>query len=147
MKKKKTQKQLPPSTQDSIYTYTFNNKVTLAANEQRKGDKENLTHDTSTNFDQKCIHEALKHIVCVNRGYNYQVWLCTFSKTLSNSTKLDQWYQENCPKILTNLLRKSKNLFSHTDSQHFDYHIRVSVSHFNFYHTWKIIKNILMDLY
>lgn len=64
-RRRKHKKQLPPSTQDSIYTYTFNNKVTLAANEQRKGDKENLTHDTSTNFDQKGIHEALKHILSV----------------------------------------------------------------------------------
>lgn len=49
----------------------FNNKVTLAVNEQRKGDKESLTHDTPTSLVKTGIHEALKHIVCVNRGYNY----------------------------------------------------------------------------
>lgn len=50
----------------------FNNKVTLATNEQRKGNK-NLTHDTGTNLGQNKHTQSFKtYIVCVNRGYNYQ---------------------------------------------------------------------------
>lgn len=53
-----------------IYIYIhFNNKVTLAINEQRKGDKESLTYDTSTSLVKTGVHGALKHTVCVNRGY------------------------------------------------------------------------------
>lgn len=74
----KTNKKLKEKKRKTTTNYTrfhigiyFNNKLTLAVNEQRKGDKESLTHDTPTSLVKTGIHEALKCIVCVNRGYNY----------------------------------------------------------------------------
>lgn len=54
-----------------------------------KGDRENLTHDTSTDLGQNRHTWSFKtYIVCVNRGSNYQFWLHTFSKTLLSKCKV-----------------------------------------------------------
>lgn len=106
--KKRERKKPPPSTQDSIYAYTL---ITRSLScKWTKGDKKNLTHDTSTDLGQNRRTWSFKtYMVCVNRGCNYQFWLRAFSKTLlSKSVKLDQTMMSRkfCPKILTKSFKK-----------------------------------------